>query len=171
MGTFSSEKPKRYLSTSKNPNTKTKPMAKQNERKCFSKFYCFHLGITRQKNFRLCIMLYSVRLACKIFDVCVRSFSDSIQTVYCVLCLIICDFTRAVCISSYGFSLVVLCIFSLFLLCVCVYKIVQYFYCDAVWGIVWATNNFYSMRQLNWEIRSWLLSVTRRYTRVHLPSL
>lgn len=31
---------------------------------------------------------------------------------------------------------------------------------------LWAqTNNFYSMRQLNWEIRSWLLSVTRRYTR------
>lgn len=35
--------------------------------------------------------------------------------------------------------------------------------------IVWATNNFYSMRQLNWEIRSWLLSVTRRYTRSSFP--
>lgn len=35
---------------------------------------------------------------------------------------------------------------------------------------VWATNNFYSMRQLNWEIRSWLLSETRRYISALLSS-
>lgn len=79
---------------SKNRKKRENSTLLANERKCFSKFYCFHLGITRQ---------------IRMYHACTLSLRP--YTVYCVLCLIVCDFTRAVCISSFRFCIMftVLC--------------------------------------------------------------